>query len=175
MSIRIENIASKFEGRGDDWENFTWITVLDDDDALRVLYEDAGYDVGYDARYDDVCYDQLNNNEEKRKYILGSMAVYEMELDYYPVLEHYAYILQREPTKEDVLKLYENAPNIVIIKDSMGKFFICTSRADRDFLEEVAYAYMVIDRSVPPEIEIDKDNSYSLSKEAHKELVGFMC
>lgn len=165
-SILVENIASKFFGGcGEgDWENMTWDVVSNDDDSLRDLYESAGYGDDEYKKLDD---------EEKVIYIRETEEFYELSEGYYPIL-NYVHVLQEKPTEEDILKIHKNAPNIVIIGDDLGNFFIGISAAGMDFSEELAYAYMVIDFCVPPCFRIDEDSNYTLNKEAHKELVEFL-
>ena len=164
-AILVEDIVSKFwDNEEGTWENLTWNLIAEDDEALRALYENAGYD--------DVYYDELDN-EEKLEYIRDSDAFHELAEGYYPMM-NYVHVLQSEPIWEDVLKVYKNAPNIVLLKDDMDNCYIGMTGAGMDFSEEIAYAYMVVDRCVPPGFTIDEDSNYSLKKEAHKELVEFL-
>ena len=161
-AILVEDIASKFWD--ENWENLTWNLIAEDDETLRTLYEDAGYDDDY--------YDKLDD-EEKIEYVRNSEAFYELAEGYYPIIS-YIHVLQSEPIWEDVLKVYKNAPNIVLLKDDMDNCYIGMTGAGMDFSEEIAYAYMVVDRCVPSGFTIDEDSNYSLKKEAHKELVEFL-
>ena len=162
-SIMVDNITKKFWDGG--WENRTWNTISNDDDSLRALYEDAGYD-------DDNDYNELDD-EEKVVHIRESDAIHELSDSYYP-LTNYVHVLQEKPTDEEILKIHKNAPNMVIIEDDLGNFFIGSSGGGMDSSEEIAYAYMVIDRCVPRSFRINEDSSYCLGKEAHKELIEFM-
>jgi len=87
---------------------------------------------------------------------------------------NYVHLLQSEPRWEDILKVYENAPNVVLLKDDMGNSYIGLSGAGMDFSEELAYAYMIVDRYIPPGFTVDEESNYSLEKEAHKELIDFI-
>ena len=163
-AIYVEDIANKFWGDEGNWKNLTWNLIVEDDEVLRTLYEDAGYD--------DVYYDELDD-EEKVKYIRNSDAFHELAEGYYPMMT-YVHVLQSEPAEEDALKVYKNAPNMVLLKDDMDNCYIGMSGAGMDFSEEIAYAYMVVDRCVPPGFRVHENNNYSLKKEAHEELVEFL-
>ena len=136
-SIMVDDITKKFWDGG--WENRTWNAILDDDDSLRALYEDAGYD--------DDDYNELDNKEKVIR-IRESDAIHELSDSYYPIMS-YVHVLQEKPTDEEILKIHKHAPNVVIIEDDLGNFFIGLLGGGEDSSEEIAYAYMVIDRCVP--------------------------
>ena len=163
-AIYVENIANKFWGDEGNWKNLTWNLIVEDGELLRTLYENANYN--------DTCYNELED-EEKLKYIENSDILHQLEDSYYPMM-NYVHVLQLKPVKEDILKVYKNAPNIVLLEDDMSNYYIGLSGAGMDFSEEIAYAYMVVDRCVPPGFRVHENNNYSLKKEAHEELVEFL-
>lgn len=163
-AMLVDDIAGKFWDPEESWETLTWNVVTNNDKALRTLYEGAGYDDEY--------YNELDD-EQKMGYIRNSEAFYELKEGYYPIMS-YVHLLQERPREEDILKIHNNAPNTVIIEDNMGNHYIGLSGGGMDFSEEIAYAYMLIDRCIPPCFRIDEDSNYLLKKEAHKELVEFL-
>ena len=163
--IVVDHIAKKFWGK-EGWQNLTWEAVSNDDNALRALYEDTNYHTT------DVCYTELDD-EEKMKYIRHSGAVSELKDKYCPVM-NYVHILQETPRKKDVLKIHSNAPGIVVIKDDIGNHYLGLSEGGVGLQEELAYAYMVIDRCIPPGFQTTESSDFYLGKEAYKELVHFM-
>ena len=163
-AIYVEDIANKFWGDEGNWKSLTWNLIVENDELLRTLYESASYNDAY--------YNELDN-EEKLEYIENSDMFYELAENYYPMM-NYIHVLQSKPAQEDILKVYKNAPNIVLLEDDMSNYYIGLSGAGMDFSEEIAYAYMVVDRCVPPGFRVHENNNYSLKKEAHKELVEFL-
>ena len=162
-AILVQDITDKFYD-DDTWENLTWNLIVEDDELLQTVYENGGYS--------DSCYKELEY-EEKLEYIENSDELYELKDMYSPII-NYIHVLQSEPTKEHIFKIYKNAPNVVIIKDNMDNCYIGMSAAGLDLSQSIAYAYMVIDNFIPPGFTIDKDNNFCLKKEAHKELVEFL-
>lgn len=165
-SIRVNDITKKFfdcdDGRH--WVNITVRAILNDDDALVALYEGAGYD--YNGHPD-------LDHEDKAHFIRKSNEIHKLLYVFDPVV-NYVHVLQQKPTDEEVLEIYEKLPDIVVIEDDMGNFFLSFSCSGVDMSEELAYAYMIIDRCVPSSIKINTNKNYTLSEEEHKELVDFM-
>jgi len=164
-TITIKNLENKFfNDDGDSWQNLTQDLIYHNDEVLESVYKDSGYI--------DEFYNELEE-EEKTEYIRESDAFYQIEESFKPSFE-YVHILQHEATSEQVLKIYKNAPGIIIIEDDNNNYYIGLSSGGTDLSEELAYAYMIIDRCIPPGFRIDEENNDSLSKEAHKELIEFI-
>jgi len=165
-SIMVEDIEKKFFNEdGNQWDNLTWNTILNNDELLIAEYEERGYT--------DNDYNQLEDEEEKADYIRDSEASYQIEEAYTPILS-FVHLLQNEAYSEYVEKIYKNARNIVVISDHMDNYFLGLSAAGMDFSEELAYAYMIIDSCVPPGFRVEEDSTSSLKKEAKKELLEFI-
>ena len=164
-TITVRNLENKFFNENDEaWQNLTQNLIYNNDDILKCLYEDRGYA--------DEFYSELEE-EEKAEYIRETDAFYQIEESFNPSFD-YIHVLQYEATSEQVLKIFQNAPGVIIIEDDSDNFYIGLSSGGTDLSEELAYAYMIIDRCIPPGFRIDKDSNFSLKKEAHKELVEFI-
>lgn len=168
-SIMVGNILEKFHGEGvdDSWVNLTWGTISENDELLVGVYEDAGYPL--DDKQD---YEQLEV-DEKAQWARDSEDFYSLQDGYYPIM-NYVHVLQHKPTEEDILDIAKNARNMVVIQDEHENYLLGLSGGGMDFSEEIAYAYMVIDREVPKCFRIDEKKSYCLNDEAHKRLVDFI-
>ena len=144
-AIIVDDIGKKFWDCDGGWENLTWNAISDDECSLRVLYEEAGFGDDEYMRLDD---------EEKVIYIRESDEMYKMSIGFCPVV-NYVHVLQETPTKYEVLKVHKKAPDVVILKDGLGNFFIGLLKCDVDLTEQIEYAYMTIDGCVPECFRID--------------------
>ena len=84
----------------------------------------------------------------------------------------YVHVLQYEPRTQDILKVAENAPEIIVLQDTCRNYYLGLARSEMDLSGELAYAYMVLDRQVPACFEIDQN--ICLSESAYKELTEFI-
>lgn len=166
-SINVYDISQKFfTGDENEWRNLTAETIADDDELVVSMYEDAGYPL------DDKEEFEAMDLEEKAEYVRSSGDLYHLMDAYYPIMS-YVHVLQYEPRDDDIADVAKNAPNVVVIKDGDGNYFLGLSGGGMDLSEELAYAYMVIDRDVPKCFRID-DKPYCINEEAHKALVEFI-
>ena len=156
--INVGNIHEKFYGvdEGRIWSNLTWDAILNDDELLVSVFEDAGYPL--DGKK---CYEQLEV-DEKAQWAKDSSALYHLQEDYYPITS-YVHVLQHEPTKDKILDVAKNARNVVVIKDEHDNYLLGLSGCGMDLSEQLAYAYMVIDGEVPTCFKIREDEVYSTS------------
>lgn len=168
-AIHVGNIQEKFYGvdEGRSWSNLTWDAILEDDELLVSVFEDAGYPL--DDKKD---YEQLEV-DEKAQWAKDSGALYHLQDDYYPIMS-YVHVLQHEPTKEEILDVAKNAKDVVVIKDEHDNYLLGLSGCGMDFSGQLAYAYMVIDGEVPRCFKIREDDVCGLNDEAHKALVNFI-
>jgi len=141
-SMYVDNITGKFFEEG--WSNLTWDAIMSDDETLCRLYESA-----YNTDKD---YEDLRYLEDKADYIRRLEALHEMSSDYFPVVS-YVHVLQEEPSTDEILNVFNNAPDVVIIGDDVDNYFIGLSSAGMDFSDQLAYAYKVIDREVPKDLQ----------------------
>tara|TARA_R100000329_G_scaffold32508_1_gene30173 strand:- start:525 stop:1001 length:477 start_codon:yes stop_codon:yes gene_type:complete len=87
-------------------------------------------------------YDNLQEFED-------SSCFYEWQDGFEPIY-NYAHVLQYEPTEGQIELITEHAPNICILYiESIESHVIALSGCGQDMSDEIAYAYMVIDRKVP--------------------------
>ena len=164
--ICVIDIRRKFSGKYG-WRNLTWDYITTNDNILRDEYEE-----GYD------CPDEYNKLDDagKTKYIRESEAIDAMYESYVPSMK-FIHVLQWDPTDADVKDIFLNAPNVAIIEDNNGNYYIgITTRGVDSSIEindEIAYAYMVIDHCIPPGIELDI-SCISLGASACKRLIEFI-
>ena len=163
--IRIKDINSNLlNDEGDSWHNLTLQAVSEDNEILIAEYEDREHPTDY--------YEGLNE-DEKIEHILESDIFSEIKESHQPVVGDYIYLLQNKPTSEQVLKVCQNAPHMVIIQNDENRHYIGLSGGSMDFKEGFAYAYMIIDNYIPPGFRVKESARYLISDEAHKELTAF--
>ena len=167
-SIRVGNILSKFQSDdGEEWSNLTWDAIWNNDEMVVRLYEESGYPLE-----DKEDYSQLEM-DEKADHVRNGGELYELQDRHFPMM-NYVHVLQHGASEDDIIDIAKNAPNIVVIEDAHENQLLGLSGGGMDFSEEIAYAYMVIDREVPKCFRIDEKKSYCLNDEAHKALVEFI-
>ena len=145
-TIKVHDISRKFDGGFNSWINLTWGAIGNDKKALEKAYQDADCDP-------------------------NETPIWEFCGQYEPVMD-YVHVLQYEPQTQDILKVAENAPEIIVLKDPCNNYYLGLSGAGMNLSEELAYAYMVLDRHVPACFEIDQN--LCLSESAYKELTEFI-
>ena len=103
---------------------------------------------------------------------LESEEFEQLEENLFPIY-NYIHLLQARPSDNDILDIYENAPNITIIYiEEFEKYFITLNACGMDFTDSIAYAYMVIDGQIPKSL--IPSQRLTLREENYSKLIKFI-
>lgn len=162
-SILVPDLNERLidDGVGESWFNLTLNIVLSNDD----LFVDAGRCENYELEGDSVS----EQAEYLREYTELS---YNLE-HYLQPSYNYVHVLQSSTIyDEDLIKLYKNASNLVVIQDGQGNNYLALTTCGMGLGDTLAYGYMVIDRCIPPDLQ--RSPQLTLNDDAYQELTDYI-
>lgn len=119
-------------------------------------------------------YKEEKNIDDKARCIkefIGAGFEHEMLANIIPSEDTSIFILEYEPTTTQILKIFDNAPKIIILYDTENNLYLISTQAD--FANDsLAYTYMTIDDNIP--IDFIPSKQEQLSDEGYKEIQMFL-